>query len=185
GDRSATSGQEPRGGEPPLRRREGPDRGVAHLRHLPDQADPLLPPRRSGRPAQRSERRPVQRDGPRDEPQLAVHRDHAQQAHDGSGGLALRRDHGGAGHLEDRLGQALPTSRHRRRVATTRSTGPSLVGFWRASFRVSGVTPRTLSLAEKYTVTSPHSAKESRWPTAVSAGAADTPARRRRHASET
>ncbi len=87
-------------------RREGDDGGGAHLRHLPHQAVAVLLARRGRRAARRGQRRSLQRPDSRDDRPLAVHHHHAQQADDADRRHALRRDHGGAGHLQ--AGQRQP-----------------------------------------------------------------------------
>ena len=79
------------------------DRAGAAHRHLPLPAEPVLHPGRSGRAAGRNQRRPLHQDGLGDERGHAVHRRHAQPAHDGDGFGAVRRDHAGAGRLETGL----------------------------------------------------------------------------------
>ena len=65
-------------------------------------AQPVLHPRRGGRAAGRSQRRPLHRTGARDERADAVHHHHAQQEDHEHGAGDVRRDHAGAGRLEDR-----------------------------------------------------------------------------------
>ena len=80
-----------------VRRREGADRGGAGVRDLPAQSGAVLPARRGRRAAGRGQRRPLQRDGHRDERAGAVPVRHPQQGDDGSGQAAVRRDHARAG----------------------------------------------------------------------------------------
>ena len=79
-------GQEDAAHPPALERGARARRALAAVRHLPHEAEPLLPARRSGRAARRRQRRPLRADAqPVQEPH-AVHRHHAQPAHDHRGG---------------------------------------------------------------------------------------------------
>ena len=100
-------------------RREGADGGLAAVRHLPGQAVAVLRARRGRRAARRGERRPFQRGRARDDRPLAVHHHHAQQAHDGDRGSAVRRDDGRAGRLEAGGGQP-PQQQRRREIGRPR-----------------------------------------------------------------
>ncbi len=66
--------------------------------------EPVLHSRRSGRAAGRTEHRAADAADQRHVDADAVHRDHARQAHHGSGAVALWRHHAGAGRFEAGVG---------------------------------------------------------------------------------
>ena len=70
---------------------------IAVFRYSPE---PVLHPRRSGRAARRSQRRPLQQNARGDVRADAVHRRHAQPQDHGNGIGALRRHHAGAGRFQ-------------------------------------------------------------------------------------
>ena len=86
----------------PERRREGPDHRGPALRHVPGQAQPVLPARRGGRPAGRRQRGALPAPAGRVPGRHPVHHHHPQQGDDGRGGGALRPDDGGRREQEDR-----------------------------------------------------------------------------------
>ena len=103
-DRRAPAGQEKPVDPAPVGRREGVDGDRPPDRDLPVQALPFLHPRRGRRAARRGQHRPLHAPPAGHDRGDAVHRHHAQQAHDGDGRRDVRRHHGRARLLEDRLG---------------------------------------------------------------------------------
>ena len=87
-----------------LGRRKGADCDRVDVRHLPVQAEPVLPARRDRRAARRCERESVRRDAARDARPYAVHPHHPQPPDDGDRQPALRGDDGRARRLEAHLG---------------------------------------------------------------------------------
>ena len=102
--RGLASGQAPAKRAPALRRRKSAHRARSAGRHLPVRAQPVLHPRRSRRPARRSQHRPLHRTRQRNERQDPVRAHHPQQEDDEHRPGPLRRDHAGARRLETGLG---------------------------------------------------------------------------------
>src|SRR5690606_2975874 len=93
GDHGAPAGQARIEHLAAVRRREGDDRGGPGVRDLPAQPGAVLPARRRRCAAGRGQRRPLQRDGHRDEREGAVPVRHPQQGDDGGREAAFRRYH--------------------------------------------------------------------------------------------
>ena len=114
----AAARQEGQGDRPAVRRRESALRDGADLLAVPAQPEPVLRDGRSRRAARRVQPRRVHDADVRAEDALAVHRDHAQPAHDAARRPDSRRHNGPPGSLANHLTKN-PASRvgqHKRNV---------------------------------------------------------------------
>src|SRR6266699_2458134 len=93
---------------PALLRRANARGRVAAVRHLPHEAEPVLPPRRGRCAARRRQRGPLRATPLRVQGPDPVHRDHAQPADNAGGRRSVWGDNAGAGRLDDRRSSPRP-----------------------------------------------------------------------------
>src|SRR5262249_34584586 len=119
--RAASGREEGYAGVVALRAREGSRRDLVPLRAVPRAAVPVLPPRRGRGGARRHEHRTLRRVAPALLRPNAVHRDHAPETNDGSGGHPVRRHHGRRRRVANRLEAAPARGAGRRCLVAGRS----------------------------------------------------------------